>query len=326
MGTSDHEAGYCTLNVTSKNTNNVSLKFTFERQASGGTEGVSTTNWYANNGSGSVTKSFTAEPQITDTTYNIDYYLGDNGQFSTYGINGLRSANGGMQACNPTTARVGKPPNYTGVTTTSSWFYIEEPTREGYTFHGWTVSGMDTTAHHYYAGSDKTSTATSWENTSSAGTAHEFYNLRGSAGKVTFVANWTATTYTVIYNSNGGTGSVQNQSCDYGVPFQLQPNGFTKEGYTFLGWTNLLTPALKGEIRWTPGQTISDTALVINHGTCIIYAVWKKNPTLAVNNTDWQHINGIWVQQGGEWKKAIDIWVQSGGQWIPALDIPDLPN
>ena len=275
----------------------------------------------------SVTMS-TPTYQATDITYNIDYILGENGQFSTYGENGLRSANGGMEACNPTTARVDKPPNYAGVTTTSAWFYVEEPTRKGYTFNGWTVTGMDSTTHHYYdisTSSNATSTATSWTNTSVPGQSHEFYNLRGSAGTVTFTANWIANTYTLVYDSNGGTGSVESQSCTYDVPFEFQPNGFTREGYTFLGWTNLLVPALNGEIRWEPGEEFFNFTS-INHNTCIIYAVWRKNPTLAVNDTDWEHISGVWVQQGGEWKKAIGIWVQSGGQWVPAFEIPDLPS
>lgn len=293
------------------------------------TSGNKTFTCYINNAGEWTSHSVTmATPtyQAADITYYIDYVLGENGQFSRYGENGLRSANGGMEACNPITARVGKPPNYAGVTTTTAWFYVEEPTRKGYTFNGWTVTGMDSTVHHYYdrfTPADATSQATSWTNTSVAGTSHEFYNLRGSAGTVKFTANWIANTYTLVYDSNGGTGSVQSQSCTYGVSYQFQPNGFTKEGYTFLGWTNLLVPALNGEIRWTPGQTFSNFTS-LNHDTCIIYAVWKKNPTLAVNNTDWQHISGVWVSYGREWKKAIGIWVQSGDQWVPAFEIPDL--
>jgi uncharacterized repeat protein (TIGR02543 family) len=183
-------------------------------------EGVET-GWTANDGSGSVTKSLAVEPLIEspDITYTINYILGENGQFSRYGKNGLRSANGGMEACNPTTARVDKPPNYAGITASGAWFYIETPSRKGYTFNGWTVTGMDSTTHHYWAGSNQTSTATSWTNTSTEGTSHEFYNLRGSAGTVTFTANWIANTYTLVYDSNGGTGSVESQSCTYDVPF-----------------------------------------------------------------------------------------------------------
>lgn len=322
LGTDYHNAGSCTLNVTSTNTNNVSLKFTFERYAGGDTSGV-TTGWTQNDGTGNLTQSLPVDAMLSYTTYDIDYILND-GTFSS-GYNALRSANGGQEVVNPLSARVDMYPDVPGASG-GKWFYIETPSRTGYTFNGWTISGMDSTTHHYWSGSDQTSTATSWSNTSTPGTSHEFYNLRGSSGTVTFTANWTPHTCTLTFNGNGGTGTVNNLNCTYGVYYSFPANGFTRPGYTFVGWTNYKINADAGIHRWVEGDLIKNYTST-NGNTYIIYAVWHKNPVVYIDSSSiWNGVSDIWVQQEGAWKKVLGAYVKVGDSWQTIFDQPSTPT
>ncbi|RAP49470.1 MAG: hypothetical protein BZ138_07625 [Methanosphaera sp. rholeuAM270] len=103
--------------------------------------------------SGTVTFTATWSPN----TYSIAYASMDD---ASYGTN------------HPTSA------------TYNSSFTIDNPTKTGSTFAGWTITGMDTTTHTY---GSATTTETSISNTN----ATTFNNLRSTSGTVTFTANWT---------------------------------------------------------------------------------------------------------------------------------------
>ena len=49
-------------------------------------------------------------------------------------------------------------------------------------------------------------------------------------------AQWEPSTYTIQYNANGGTGTMENTTVTYGTNTNLRANAFTREGYTFAGW------------------------------------------------------------------------------------------
>ena len=71
--------------------------------------------------------------------------------------------------------------------------------------------------------------------------SYTFSDLRqlagaGSWGHFAFLANW-ATTYTVSYNANGGTGAPATSTFTEGVSYRLSANKPTKTGYTFTGWS-----------------------------------------------------------------------------------------
>ena len=53
---------------------------------------------------------------------------------------------------------------------------------------------------------------------------------------VTMYAQWKASTYTVKYNANGGTGSMSDTKVTYGVNTAIIANTFTKYGNQFVGW------------------------------------------------------------------------------------------
>ncbi|MDD4815572.1 MAG: InlB B-repeat-containing protein [Clostridia bacterium] len=74
------------------------------------------------------------------------------------------------------------PSSYTYETDT---FTLQEPTKTGYTFDGWTGSNGITP--------QKSVTINT-----------------GSTGDKTYTANWQENTYTIVYNENGGTGSVSS--------------------------------------------------------------------------------------------------------------------
>lgn len=74
------------------------------------------------------------------------------------------------------------------------------------------------------------------------------------------------TKYTISYNANGGTGTVDSQSKTYGSAVTLRSNGFTRTGYTFTGWN---TKADGTGTSYAAGASYSTNAAMT------LYAQWE---------------------------------------------------
>lgn len=89
-------------------------------------------------------------------------------------------------------------------------FVLEHPTREGYTFIGWTGSN----------GIRKTLDVTI---------------QKGSTGNRTYKANWQANSYNITLNPNGGNVLISNVYVPFDSEYGILPIP-TRTGYTFEGW------------------------------------------------------------------------------------------
>ena len=154
--------------------------------------GYTFTGWTGSNGttaqkSVTITKGSTGNRNYTanwtPTNYSISYTLNGgslNGQRTSYNI---ETAN----------------------------FTLPMPTRNGYTFTGWTGSNGTT--------AQKSVTIT-----------------KGSTGNRSYTAHWTPVNYTISYNANGGSLSGQKTSYNIETATFTLPTP-TRTGYTFTGWT-----------------------------------------------------------------------------------------
>lgn len=88
------------------------------------------------------------------------------------------------------------------------------------------------------------------------------------------------TSHTVIYNSNGGSGSMTSETLYTGKNMNLSANKFTRDGYTFLGWakTSNATTA-----EYADRALVAD--LADGKASVTLYAVWKAIPvsTFTIN-------------------------------------------
>lgn len=119
-------------------------------------------------------------------------------------------------------------------------------TKTGYTFAGWSVEA----AKGSIAGNTLTVKNTD----------------------VTATANYTANTYTVKYNANGGNGEMTDQAITYDKDATLSDNVFTRDNYTFRGWST--DP--NGSVMYTDKQSVRNLTTE-NGATVTLYAVWTKN-------------------------------------------------
>lgn len=87
----------------------------------------------------------------------------------------------------------------------------------------------------------------------------------------TLYAEWSPNTYKVVYDSNGGSGSMSNSSHTYDTAKKLTSCTFTKKGYTFVGWA--ITPS--GSVVYSDGASVKNLTAT-NGGIVTLYAVWKK--------------------------------------------------
>ena len=193
-----------------------------------------------------------------------------------------------------------------------------EPTRTGYTFAGWTVSGMDSvTTHNFYNSSNtvvKTSTTTS---VTVDATAKKFANLRGSTGVVKMVARWTPNTYKINYvltSSDGlAVGAWQGNethptTATYDQWFYLD-NVFQSEkswplGYYFNGWT------ISGQNgTWYAGSSTSASARTTTAATNLSASTkYFKN----LHST-----NGATITLTARWEPySYDLIYQANGEHV----------
>ncbi|MBQ9016978.1 InlB B-repeat-containing protein, partial [Candidatus Saccharibacteria bacterium] len=80
------------------------------------------------------------------------------------------------------------------------------------------------------------------------------------------------TVYTVRFNANGGTGSMNNQTITVGTATNLTMNSFTRSGYMFLGWStdsSATTPTYKD------GESVTDISGF--NTTLDLYAIWGQS-------------------------------------------------
>ena len=200
--------------------------------------GYSATTWYdstakkdtgiASGGSGSgyaIGQNTTMTAQAKANTYTINY-----------------NANGGSGTMASTIA------TYDSTTTISANTF----TKTGYSFAGWTTK------------SDGTDDGYGWTNWS--GTWKYVNGQYGiSGGKLVLYARWSANTYTIKYDANGGTGASANQSFVYNSGAKISTTKPTRTGYTFVNWKY-------GDITFNPGD-----AVPTGWGDFTLQAQWTVN-------------------------------------------------
>lgn len=173
----------------------------------------------------------------------------------TYNLNG-----GSVVTANPAT--------YTYETPT---FTLNNPTKLGYGFNGWTGSNGNTPL------------------TTVTITNH-------SHGNKNYTANWTANTYSIRFNANDGTGAIVDLYAQWSVHHytvhfdknkeeangtmadqnfiydqgSLNANAFTCTGYTFNGWN---TEANGSGTSYTDQQA-TPNVIATNNATVTLYAQW----------------------------------------------------
>lgn len=122
-----------------------------------------------------------------------------------------------------------------------------KPTRTGYTFLGWATSSTATSANSSYDPGDTYSTNAA----------------------LTLYAVWKIITYTVSYNTNGGTwasGATTSQTKTYGTALTLLTGSkISRTNYTFKGWSTSAT----GAVEYAAGASYTANS------AADLYAVWE---------------------------------------------------
>ena len=179
----------------------------------------------------------------------------------------------------------------------------DDITRTGYTFDGWYDNAE-------LSGSPVTEiTAT-------------------DVGDKEFYAKWEPVTYTVTFDSNGGSGTMSAQTFVYDEEKALTANSFTRAGYSFAGWNT----AADGS-----GTDYADGAAVKNlrseAGSVTLYAKWTASDysvTLHANGgtiADAASVTSYTYGVGAALPGEGEIW-RSGyrfGGWYADEDFTDGP-
>ena len=151
-------------------------------------------------------------------------------------------AGGEVDVLNPTSYKVG------------SEITLNNPTREGYTFVGWTGSNYS----QYVESNCYIPKLITKINSS-------------DIGNRTYTANWVPNNYTLSFDSNDGTGEMDNQYFIYNdVPQKLLKNNFTRTGYIFNGWNTKADGT---------GKSFNDEEIIQN--------LTSKNDVIGVLHAQW---------------------------------------
>ena len=145
------------------------------------------------------------------------------------------------------------PDDQKTITVTYGDQYTYLPTdlnKAGYTFDGWFTQAT---------GGDQVTNETEVKNADD----HELF------------AHWTANTYYVKFNANGGKGTMENQKFTYGADkVALSENLFTHDdpNYVFAGWAT----SSDGEVVYTDKAGVQDLTAEPN-GVVELFAIWKQD-------------------------------------------------
>ena len=262
-------------------------------------KGTDWTNWVGKPWRYTYTRDTTLYAQWAVDKYNVSYNANGGAgapgaQTKTFGLNltlsGVKPYRTGYIFSHWNTAANGNGTNYwpgstyssnSGVTLYAQWtpitYYVQFNANGGYgSTSGMTVKYNQVRSLSSNGFSRVGYRFAGWATRSDGGgslysNGQNIQNLSSSNGAtITLYARWTANTYTVRYNSNGGSGSMADTGHTYGSRSYLRANAFSKYGHTFAGWSTIK----EGNVELSDGAAI--TSLTAVHGNVVtLYAVWS---------------------------------------------------
>ena len=203
------------------------------------------------------------------------------------------------------------------------------PTRTGYTFGGYWTQQNGSGTQYYDANGNGTRP---WQETAS----------------LTLTAQWTANTYYVKFEGNGGSGSMGNQTFTYDKEGTLTANKFTLAGYDFVGWSGSdgktytneqevknLTAVAGDTITLTAQWTANDYTVTLDDdggsgGSGTVDVTYGQTlPNVTPPTMNGYTFKGYWTQLNGQGKpyydkdgNGVNTWQETAGltlyaQWEP---------
>ena len=143
---------------------------------------------------------------------------------------------------------------------------LNNPTKVGYKFEGWTGTNL----------SDKT------ENVIIA---------KGSVGNREYISNWKANSYKIIFDNNTGSGTMSEQIMTYDISGNLNANTFTKTGYSFKCWNT------KADGTGTAYEDQQEVLNLVENGEITLYAEWEAKDYVITFDKNDDNATGIMEAQ-----------------------------
>lgn len=157
-------------------------------------------------------------------------------------------------------------------------------------------------------------------------------------GTVTLYAVWKAHSYTVVYDKNGGSGSTDPSEFTYDNETKLNPSGFSRSSYTFLGWSQD-SAAIVPEYKVNADNSFSDIGNALysgNGNTVTLYAIWIKTEAVVgyysreIQINDNTHSDTFYpsldrsaLLLNGYTQLKLEIQINGKGEWgVQAYDEP----
>ncbi|MBO0457187.1 InlB B-repeat-containing protein [Enterococcus hulanensis] len=154
---------------------------------------------------------------------------------------------------------------------------VKKPTRTGYTFNHWYKQG-------------------------DAGKADVGNSVKMPAKGMTLVAEWTANSYTVTFDKNEGTGTMAAQNFKYDTAQNLTANKFTREGYSFQGWSTTKT----GSVEHTDGKSVKNLTADVD-GSVMLFAIWKADSQVIQFDVNGGDITSKPANISGDTDSTVDL-------------------
>ena len=201
-----------------------------------------TTNAFTKDGYTLVGWSTTKDGEV-EYADGAEYKMGTNATYTLYAVwtkninglifNGNGATSGSMSSVEIATENTALIPNNSFI-------------KNGYTFVGWSTT----------------------ENGSVEYADGASYTMGTNATYILY-AVWEANNNTLVFNANGGSGSMSDMTIATDASANLTTNAFTRKGYTFVGWST----TKDGEVEYVDGASYT----MGTNSSYTLYAVWEAN-------------------------------------------------
>lgn len=117
-----------------------------------------------------------------------------------------------------------------------------------------------------------------------------------------------ANTYKIVFNPNGGKGSMENQNGVYGEELELSRNTFTRYGYYFSGWN---TAPGGNANSYSDSQRVQNIGGKTNGESVYLYAQWSPNKYTVKYDSNHAEAQGSMNDSEGYFDRYLSL--QSNG-------------